>query len=157
MHTPAEIGIDDFQAKRSPDEHYRTAPLKGLWTHQKGGFYHDGRFATLPEVVEHYNTFKGLGLTTPEKQEPRAVPALDLKSTTPDPASTTGSLPTESGVGVQQKDRRTFCVDARVAPAPVANVARCDGLAGDVRSAATQTRVAGASTSTIAPSIATLR
>ena len=69
MHTPAEIGIDDFQAKRSPDEHYRTAPLKGLWTHQKGGFYHDGRFATLPEVVEHYNTFKGLGLTTPEKQD----------------------------------------------------------------------------------------
>jgi hypothetical protein len=22
---------------------YRTAPLAGLWTHQKGGFYHDGR------------------------------------------------------------------------------------------------------------------
>ena len=44
---PAEIGIDDFQAKRSPDERYRTAPLKGLWTHTKGGFYHDGRFATL--------------------------------------------------------------------------------------------------------------
>jgi len=26
---------------------YRTAPLAGLWTHQKGGFYYDGRFATL--------------------------------------------------------------------------------------------------------------
>ncbi|HXS00278.1 MAG TPA: hypothetical protein VN724_06900, partial [Pyrinomonadaceae bacterium] len=51
MHTPEEIGIDDFQAKRSPDERYRTAPLKGLWTHQKGGFYHDGRFSTLREVV----------------------------------------------------------------------------------------------------------
>jgi hypothetical protein len=25
MHTPAEIGIDDFQAKRSPDERYRTS------------------------------------------------------------------------------------------------------------------------------------
>jgi hypothetical protein len=25
MHTPEEIGIDDFQAKRSPDERYRTA------------------------------------------------------------------------------------------------------------------------------------
>ena len=47
MHTAAEIGIDDFQAKRSPDERYRTTPLKGLWTHMKGGFYHDGRFATL--------------------------------------------------------------------------------------------------------------
>jgi hypothetical protein len=28
MHTPQEIGIDDFQANRSPDKRYRTAPLK---------------------------------------------------------------------------------------------------------------------------------
>jgi hypothetical protein len=63
MHTPAEIGIDAFQADRSPDERYRTSPLKGLWTHQKGGFYHDGRFATLDAVVDHYNTFFGLGLS----------------------------------------------------------------------------------------------
>src|SRR6266849_2714814 len=47
MHTAAEIGIDDFQANRAPDKHYRTSPLKGLWTHQKNGFFHDGRFATL--------------------------------------------------------------------------------------------------------------
>ena len=33
---------------------YRTAPLDGLWSHQKGGFYHDGRFASLDDVVEHY-------------------------------------------------------------------------------------------------------
>ena len=33
LHTPEEIGIDDFQANRSPDERYRTTPLKGLWTH----------------------------------------------------------------------------------------------------------------------------
>jgi hypothetical protein len=69
MHTAAEIGIDDFQAKRSPDERYRTAPLKGLWSHQKGGFYHDGRFATLRDVVEHYNGVKGLGLTEQEKTD----------------------------------------------------------------------------------------
>jgi mono/diheme cytochrome c family protein len=66
MHTPAEIGIDAFQADRSPDRRYRTSPLKGLWTHQKGGFYHDGRFATLPDVVKHYNTFLDLGLTDRE-------------------------------------------------------------------------------------------
>jgi hypothetical protein len=66
MHTPAEIGIDDFQANRAPDRAYRTAPLKGLWTHQKGGFYHDGRFATLRDVVDHYNTFFGLKLTERE-------------------------------------------------------------------------------------------
>jgi hypothetical protein len=67
MHTPAEIGIDDFQAKRSPDERYRTAPLRGLWTHTKGGFYHDGRFANLLDVINHYNTFFNLGLTAQEK------------------------------------------------------------------------------------------
>jgi hypothetical protein len=54
MHTAAEIGIDDFQAQRSPDQRYRTTPLKGLFTRQKGGFYHDGRFATLVDVVNHY-------------------------------------------------------------------------------------------------------
>jgi len=68
-HLPSEIGIDDFQAKRSPEGTYRTAPLRGLWTHQKGGFYHDGRFATLRDVVDHYDTFKRLGLTDDEKKD----------------------------------------------------------------------------------------
>ena len=66
MHTADEIGIDDFQASRAPDKHYRTSPLKGLWTHQKEGFFHDGRFATLGDVVDHYNGFFGLGLTKQE-------------------------------------------------------------------------------------------
>ena len=47
LHRAAEICIDAFQANRAPDHRYRTAPLNGLWTHQKGGFYHDGRFPTL--------------------------------------------------------------------------------------------------------------
>jgi cytochrome c5 len=63
MHTAEEIGIDSFQADRSPDRRYRTAPLRGLWTHQLGGFYHDGRFATLEEVVQHYDATFGLGLS----------------------------------------------------------------------------------------------
>lgn len=69
MHTPDEIGIDDFQANRAPDKRYRTSPLKGLFTHTKGGFYHDGRFATLEDVVGHYNSFFGLGLTEQEKRD----------------------------------------------------------------------------------------
>jgi len=69
MHTPAEVCVDDFQAKRSPDERYRTSPLKGLWTHQRGGFFHDGRFATLLDVVNHYNTCFNLGLTGQEKSD----------------------------------------------------------------------------------------
>ena len=69
LHTPAEIGIDAFQADRSPDRRYRTSPLKGLFTHQKGGFYHDGRFATLLDVVNHYNAFFGLQLTDQQKSD----------------------------------------------------------------------------------------
>jgi hypothetical protein len=69
MHTPEEIGIDPFQADRSPDRRYRTAPLKGLWTHMKGGFYHDGRFATLLDVVNHYNGVFGLGLSEEQKRQ----------------------------------------------------------------------------------------
>jgi hypothetical protein len=69
MHTGAEIGIDEFQAMRSPDERYRTAPLRGLWTHMDGGFYHDGRFATLLDVMNHYDRVFELGLTEREKQD----------------------------------------------------------------------------------------
>jgi hypothetical protein len=68
-HTPSDIGIDDFQSNRSPDNTYVTQGLKGLWTHMKGGFYHDGRFATLMDVVNHYNDFKKLSLTEPEKKD----------------------------------------------------------------------------------------
>ncbi|MGI9296188.1 MAG: c-type cytochrome [Pseudomonadales bacterium] len=66
VHLPEEIGIDDFQAVRGPEDRYRTAPLKGLWTHGKGGYYHDGRFATLTDVVNHYDQFFGLDLTDNE-------------------------------------------------------------------------------------------
>jgi hypothetical protein len=68
-HTPEEIGIDDFEAERAPIRGYRTAPLRGLWTHQKGGFFHDGRFATLLDVVNHFDGVLGLSLTTQEKQD----------------------------------------------------------------------------------------
>jgi hypothetical protein len=69
MHTAAEIGIDDFQASRSPDDRYRTAPLRALFTHFKGGFYHDGRFPTLEAVVAHYDAVFHLGLSAAEKRD----------------------------------------------------------------------------------------
>jgi len=69
MHTAKEIGIDDFQAKRSPDERYRTTPLRGLFTRAKGGFYHDGRFADYAAVVDHYDSVLGLGLEQREKTD----------------------------------------------------------------------------------------
>lgn len=67
MHTPAEIGIDGFQASRSPDNRYRTTPLKGLHARSKGGYYHDGRFATLSDVVNHYERHFQLALTPAQK------------------------------------------------------------------------------------------
>jgi cytochrome c peroxidase len=69
LHSPAEVGVDSFQADRSPTHMYRTAPLSGLWSHQKGGFYHDGRFGNLREVVDHYDGFLGLKLTEQEKSD----------------------------------------------------------------------------------------
>jgi cytochrome c553 len=69
LHTPEEIGIDDFQSSRSPTKMYRTTPLRGLWSHQKGGFYHDGRFQTLDEVVSHYDQHLQLKLSDSERKE----------------------------------------------------------------------------------------
>lgn len=69
LHTAQELGIDDFQANRGPSKGYRTAPLRGLWTHLKGGFYHDGRFATLGDVVDHYDLQFGLHLSEQQKAD----------------------------------------------------------------------------------------
>jgi len=69
MHSGDEIGIDNFQADRSPTHMYRTSPLRGLWSHQKGGFYHDGRFPDLDAVVKHYNTTFDLGLTAAQQKD----------------------------------------------------------------------------------------
>jgi hypothetical protein len=69
MHTPKAIGIDSFQADRSPTHMYRTSPLDGLWTHTKGGFYHDGRYPTLRAVVQHYNSTFGLKLTSGQQND----------------------------------------------------------------------------------------
>jgi hypothetical protein len=69
LHTAQEIGIDDFQASRSPDDRYRTTPLAGRLFNRTRGFYHDGRFATLLDVVDHYDSFMRLGLSGQQKQD----------------------------------------------------------------------------------------
>ncbi|HEX9110974.1 MAG TPA: hypothetical protein VF845_05810 [Terriglobales bacterium] len=69
MHTPSEVCVDSFQADRAPDRRYRTSPLNGLWTHTKGGFYHDGRFSTLMDVINHYDSCLNLGLADQEKAD----------------------------------------------------------------------------------------
>ena len=72
LHMAEEIGIDDFQANRGPGRRYVTTPLRALFDTQKihkGGFYHDGRFATLAEVVEHYDGFLKLRLSDEQKKD----------------------------------------------------------------------------------------
>lgn len=69
LHSAMEIGIDDFEAMRSPTGKYRTTPLGGLFARAKGGFYHDGRFATLTDVINHYNKHFTLNLTASEKSD----------------------------------------------------------------------------------------
>jgi cytochrome c peroxidase len=54
---------------RSPTGKYRTTPLGGLFTRTKGGFYHDGRFAVLSDVVNHYDDHFALKLTPSEKKD----------------------------------------------------------------------------------------
>ena len=72
LHKAEDVGIDSFQANRGPARMYVTTPLRALFDTQKihkGGFYHDGRFATLLDVVNHYNSFKKLNLTEQEKKD----------------------------------------------------------------------------------------
>jgi mono/diheme cytochrome c family protein len=69
LHKPAEICTDSFDADRSPTGMYRTTPLRGLWARATGGFYHDGRYATLGAVVDHYNNCFGLGLSAGEQSD----------------------------------------------------------------------------------------
>src|SRR5262249_667248 len=78
LHDASDIGIDDFQASRSPNGKYRTTPLCGLFARMKGGFYHandlggclvelnessdDGRIAVkaaLPQCVAEHDDRRG--------------------------------------------------------------------------------------------------
>jgi hypothetical protein len=69
LHKASDVCVDSFQADRAPDHSYRTSPLNGLWTHEKGGFYHDGRFASLGAVIAHYDRCMNLGLSDQEKRD----------------------------------------------------------------------------------------
>jgi hypothetical protein len=78
LHKPEEIGIDSFQADRGPDRVYKTQNLAALFIRErglfmrpenKGRFYHDGRFKTLLDVVNHYDIQFNLDLTDAEKRD----------------------------------------------------------------------------------------
>jgi mono/diheme cytochrome c family protein len=54
-------------ASRSATKQYRTTPLRALWQHAP--YFHNGVAKTLEQVVELYNTKKGLGLTAQQKAD----------------------------------------------------------------------------------------
>jgi cytochrome c peroxidase len=66
---PSAICIDAFTADRGPDGTYTIAPLQALFTRSKRGFYHDGRFKTLLDVVNHYDSCFHLGLSAQQKSD----------------------------------------------------------------------------------------
>lgn len=78
QHTADEMKIDSFEADRAPGHAYRTMNLAGIFVRErglfmfpqnKGHFYHDGRFATLLDVVNSYNNRFSLGLSDQEKHD----------------------------------------------------------------------------------------
>lgn len=78
QHTADEMRIDSFEADRSPGHAYQTMNLAGIFVRErglfmfpqnKGRFYHDGRFQTLMDVVNSYDTRFNLGLTDQEKRD----------------------------------------------------------------------------------------
>jgi hypothetical protein len=78
QHTADELKIDSFEADRAPGHAYQTMNLAGLFVRErglfmfpqnKGRFYHDGRFKTLMDVLNSYDTRFNLGLTDQEKHD----------------------------------------------------------------------------------------
>lgn len=67
VHQPSETGMDPVLAGRGTTGGYRTTPLSGAW--QRPPYFHDGSAATLEEVVEHYDDFLSLGLSTQQKAD----------------------------------------------------------------------------------------
>jgi len=73
MHQPSEEvsepepNGEPGYASRSATKLYRTAPLRGVWQHAP--YLHNGTAATLQDVVNTYNTRKGLGLTPAETSD----------------------------------------------------------------------------------------
>ncbi|SOY70391.1 conserved hypothetical protein [Cupriavidus taiwanensis] len=65
LHPPADSMAEPENpsyASRSATRQYRTTPLKGAWQHPP--YFHDGSAATFSDVVNTYNTKRGLGLSS---------------------------------------------------------------------------------------------
>jgi cytochrome c5 len=67
LHKPEETGMDGAYAARTVTKAYRATPLRGLWQHAP--YFHDGKAATLADVVAHYNRVRSLNLTSDQQRD----------------------------------------------------------------------------------------
>jgi mono/diheme cytochrome c family protein len=67
LHQPEETGMDGAYAARTANKAYRTTPLRGLWQHPP--YFHDGKAATLADVVAHYNRVRKLNLDAQQQAD----------------------------------------------------------------------------------------
>lgn len=67
LHDPSEVPTDPTHAERSATRMYRTTPLRALPQHAP--YFHDGSAATLPDVVDRYDSAKNLQLTPQQKAD----------------------------------------------------------------------------------------
>ncbi len=65
LHRLSEIPTDSTYALRTATKMWRTSPLRGVWQHPP--YFHDGSAATLLDVVNRYDSAKGLALTDQQK------------------------------------------------------------------------------------------
>ena len=66
MGEPEAPGVPSY-ASRSATKMYRTSPLKGIWQHPP--YFHNGKAATLEDVVSIYNDRRSLGLTSDQQAD----------------------------------------------------------------------------------------
>jgi CxxC motif-containing protein (DUF1111 family) len=67
LHEADEIGVDATEAERSLTGQYRTTPLRGVGS--RPPYFHDGSAQTLLDVVEHYDTYLILDLTSDQRDD----------------------------------------------------------------------------------------
>jgi len=67
LHPAGDTGMDGAYAMRTANRAYRTTPLRGLWQHPP--YFHDGKAATLDDVVSHYNGVLKLNLSNPQQSD----------------------------------------------------------------------------------------
>src|SRR5690348_3193268 len=67
LHEPSEIPTDPTYALRTATKMWRTSPLRGVWQHPP--YFHDGSAARLLDVVNRYDSAKGLSLSDQQKAD----------------------------------------------------------------------------------------